>query len=205
MAVQDPTNLQAGAADRPRPRRARLLLLAPAAGFIGLVAAFVLGLRDDPSLVPSPLVGKPVPVFDLPPVAGRRLGLSSRDLRGHVSLVNVFASWCISCREEHPLLMRLAHSGVVPIQGLDYKDKPADASRWLAAMGDPYARTGADIDGRVAIDWGVYGVPETFVVSRRGIIAYKQIGPITPSVLEQRIGPLIARLRETPAANAADR
>jgi cytochrome c biogenesis protein CcmG/thiol:disulfide interchange protein DsbE len=181
------------------------MLLVPAAGFIGLVAAFALGLRNDPSLVPSPLVGKPVPVFDLPPVTGRTLGLSSRDLQGHVSLVNVFASWCISCREEHPLLMRLARSRMVPIQGLDYKDKPADASRWLAAMGDPYTRTGADTDGRVAIDWGVYGVPETFVVSRRGIIAYKQIGPITPSILDRRIAPLIARLREIPAASTAYR
>jgi cytochrome c biogenesis protein CcmG/thiol:disulfide interchange protein DsbE len=181
------------------------LLLAPAAGFIGLVIAFAQGLRNDPSLVPSPLVGKPVPVFDLPPVKGRTLGLSSRDLQGRVSLVNVFASWCISCREEHPLLVRLAHSGVVPIHGLDYKDKPADGSRWLAAMGDPYTRTGADIDGRVGIDWGVYGVPETFIVDRRGIIAYKQIGPITPSILDRRIGPLIARLREIPAGGAARR
>ena len=201
MAVQYRTN----ASDRAPPRRARLLLLAPVAGFIGLVAAFALGLRNDPGLVPSPLVGKPVPVFALPPVTGRTLGLSSRDLQGQVSLVNVFASWCVSCREEHPLLMQLAHAGIVPIQGLDYKDKPADAARWLAAMGDPYTRTGADIDGRVGIDWGVYGVPETFVVGRRGIIAYKQIGPITPSILERQIAPLIARLRETPAAGTADR
>ena len=205
MAVQRPTQSKSGAAENEPPRRARLMLLVPAAGFIGLVAAFALGLRNDPSLVPSPLVGKPVPVFDLPPVTGRTLGLSSRDLQGHVSLVNVFASWCISCREEHPLLMRLARSRMVPIQGLDYTDKPADASRWLAAMGDPYTRTGADTDGRVAIDWGVYGVPETFVVSRRGIIAYKQIGPITPSILDRRIAPLIARLREIPAASTADR
>jgi len=205
MAVQRLTQSKSGAAENEPPRRARLLLLVPAAGFIGLVAAFALGLRNDPSLVPSPLVGKPVPVFDLPPVTGRTLGLSSRDLEGHVSLVNVFASWCISCREEHPLLMRLARSRMVPIQGLDYKDKPADASRWLAAMGDPYTRTGADTDGRVAIDWGVYGVPETFVVDRRGIIAYKQIGPITPSILDQRIGPLIARLREPSTASGASR
>jgi cytochrome c biogenesis protein CcmG/thiol:disulfide interchange protein DsbE len=205
MVVQRVTNSNSGAAERPLPRRARLSLLAPVAGFIGLIAAFALGLRNDPSFVPSPLVGKPVPVFDLPPVKGRTLGLSSRDLQGHVSLVNVFASWCISCREEHSLLIRLAHSGIVPIEGLDYKDSPADGSRWLAAMGDPYTRTGADSDGRVGIEWGVYGVPETFVVSRGGIIAYKQIGPLTPSVLDRRIGPLIARLREIPAASIADR
>jgi cytochrome c biogenesis protein CcmG/thiol:disulfide interchange protein DsbE len=205
MAVQRLTNSKSGAAEKPPPRRARVLLLAPAAGFVGLVAAFALGLRSDPSLVPSPLVGKPVPVFDLPPMKGRTLGLSSRDLQGQVSLVNIFASWCTSCREEHSLLMRLARSGIVPIEGLDYKDRPADGSRWLAVMGDPYTRTGADTDGRVGIEWGVYGVPETFVVSGRGIIAYKQIGPITPSVLDRRIGPLIARLREIPAASTADR
>ena len=205
MAVSRPASSQGRAIERAAPRRARLLLLVPALGFIGLVAAFALGLRNDPSLVPSPLVGKPVPVFELPPVNGRTLGLSSRDLQGQVSLVNVFASWCVSCREEHPLLMRLAHSGIVPIHGLDYKDKPADASHWLAAMGDPYTRIGADIDGRVGIDWGVYGVPETFVVDRRGIIAYKQIGPITPSILDQRIGPLIARLREPSTASGASR
>jgi cytochrome c biogenesis protein CcmG, thiol:disulfide interchange protein DsbE len=181
------------------------LLLLPVLGFLGLVAAFALGLRDDPNLVPSPLVGKPVPVFDLPPVAGRSPGLSSRDLHGQVSLVNVFASWCVSCREEHPLLLRLEQSGLVPIEGLDYKDKPGDAVRWLAAMGDPYARIGADIDGRVAIDWGVYGVPETFVVDRRGIIAFKQIGPMTPAVFDGTIAPLIARLREIPSASTTRR
>jgi len=205
MAVPRPASSQGRAIERAAPRRARLLLLVPALGFIGLVAAFALGLRNDPSLVPSPLVGKSVPVFDLPPVNGRTLGLSSRDLRGQVSLVNVFASWCVACREEHPLLMQLAHAGIVPIQGLDYKDKPADGSRWLAAMGDPYTRTGADIDGRVGIDWGVYGVPESFVVDRRGIIVYKQIGPITPEILDRRIGPLIARLRAIPAPGTAGR
>jgi cytochrome c biogenesis protein CcmG, thiol:disulfide interchange protein DsbE len=204
MVTERLTNSTSGTSGR-RPRRARLLLLLPAAGFVGLVAAFALGLRDDPSLVPSPLVGKPVPDFDLPPVPGRTLGLSSRDLQGQVSLVNVFASWCVSCREEHPLLMRLAHSGIVQIEGLDYKDKPADGARWLAAMGDPYRRIGGDADGRVAIEWGVYGVPETFVVGRRGIIAYKQIGPLTQSILDRRIAPLIARLREMPIAGGSGR
>jgi cytochrome c biogenesis protein CcmG, thiol:disulfide interchange protein DsbE len=185
------------------PRRFRPLFLLPVVGFLGLVAAFALGLRNDPSLVPSPLIGKPVPVFDLPSADGQTPGLSSRDLQGQVSLVNVFASWCVSCREEHPLLLRLEKSGTVPILGLDYKDKPADATRWLTAIGDPYSRIGADLDGRVAIDWGVYGVPETFVVDRRGIIAYKQIGPVTRSLLEQTILPMVARLRELPAAAAA--
>jgi cytochrome c biogenesis protein CcmG, thiol:disulfide interchange protein DsbE len=160
--------------------RFRLLFMLPLAGFIGIAAALTVGLERDPRLVPSPLIDKPVPVFGLPPVKGRDLGLSSGDLQGEVSLVNVFASWCVACREEHPLLMRLKAQGTVPIHGLNYKDQPDDAARWLATMGDPYTRTGADIDGRVAIDWGVYGVPETFIVDRQGRIAYKQIGAITP-------------------------
>jgi cytochrome c biogenesis protein CcmG/thiol:disulfide interchange protein DsbE len=168
--------------------------------------AFVMGLGRDPKLVPSPLIGKPVPDFALPPVRGRSLGLSSRDLEGGVSLVNVFASWCVACREEHPVLMRLKAQGTVPIHGLNYKDKPDDAARWLDGMGDPYTRTGADIDGRVAIDWGVYGVPETFVVDARGRIAFKQVGPTTPEILDETILPLVARLRaDLPVGSAGDR
>jgi cytochrome c biogenesis protein CcmG, thiol:disulfide interchange protein DsbE len=184
----------------PARRRLRPLFLLPVAGFLGLLAAFALGLEHDPSRVPSPLIGKPVPDFALPPVAGHGQGFAASDLRGRVSLVNVFASWCVSCREEHPLLLQLARAAVAPIDGLDYKDKPVDAARWLTAMGDPYGRIGADRDGRVAIDWGVYGVPETFVVDRNGVIAYKVIGPITPETLERTILPLVARLREVPAA-----
>jgi cytochrome c biogenesis protein CcmG/thiol:disulfide interchange protein DsbE len=116
-------------------------------------------------------------------------------LKGEVSLVNVFASWCVACREEHPVLMNLRREGFVPIHGLNYKDRPEDAARWLDTLGDPYTRTGADLDGRVAIDWGVYGVPETFVVDRDGRIAYKHIGPVTPDVLEKKLRPLIASLR----------
>jgi cytochrome c biogenesis protein CcmG, thiol:disulfide interchange protein DsbE len=209
MAVRPLSNARSNTSDGPGasvpPRRVHPLFLLPVAGFLGLVAAFALGLHNDPSLLPSPLIGKPAPVFDLPPVEGRSLGLSSRDLQGRVSLVNVFASWCVSCREEHALLLQLRQSGIVPIEGLDYKDKPADAARWLAAIGDPYTRIGADTDGRVAIDWGVYGVPETFVVDRRGIIAYKQIGPVTPVILDRTILPMIARLREFPAAGTAGR
>jgi cytochrome c biogenesis protein CcmG/thiol:disulfide interchange protein DsbE len=165
------------------------------AAFIGLAVTFGIGLEHDPSLVPSPLIGKPVPIFSLPPVQGRKLGLSSDNLKGEVSLVNVFASWCVACREEHPVFMRLKEQGAVPIHGLNYKDKPADAANWLDTMGDPYTRTGADLNGRVAIDWGVYGVPETFVVDRRGRIAFKQIGAVTPEILDRTILPLIARLR----------
>ena len=128
-------------------------------------------------------------------VRGRTLGLSSGDLRGEVTLVNVFASWCVACRAEHPLFMALTRDGTLPVHGLNYKDKPEEAAAWLDELGDPYTRTGADIDGRVGIEWGVYGVPETFVVDRQGRIAFKQIGPITPAVLEQQILPLVRRLR----------
>jgi cytochrome c biogenesis protein CcmG/thiol:disulfide interchange protein DsbE len=187
-----------------RSRRFQPLFLVPLALAAVLLVAFGLGLRGpDPSIVPSPLIGKPVPTFKLPPVKGHALGLSSTDLRGRVSLVNVFASWCVACREEHPLLMALKERGVVPIYGIDYKDKPADAAAWLAAMGDPYGRIGADLDGRVAIDWGVYGVPETFVIGRDARIAFKQIGPITPQVLEHTMLPLIARLRRSGPSDAA--
>src|SRR3989304_4375163 len=179
-----------------RAAQSRLSAYVPLLAFLGLVVIFGIGLTLDPRKIPSPLIGKPVPVFDLPPVKGRELGLSSADLKGEVSLVNVFASWCTACREEHPLLMELKEQGLVPIHGLNYKDKPADAERWLNELGDSYTRTGADIDGRVGIDWGVYGVPETFVIDRDGRIAYKHIGALTRDVLQKKIIPLISELRQ---------
>src|SRR5712671_7315032 len=190
-------NAVASQASALRSGRRRWLFLLPLAGFLALAAAFGLGLGNDAKTLPSPLLGRPVPAFHLPPVQGRALGLSTDDLKGEVSLVNVFASWCIACREEHPLLMRLKEQGLVPIHGLNYKDKPDDAARWFDTMGDPYTRTGADLDGRVAIDWGVYGVPETFVVTRDGRIVFKQIGPVSLPLLEGTILPLIAKLRDS--------
>jgi len=187
--------LAAQRTDAAPPRRSGLVLLLPLVLFFGLVLAFAVPLDRDPSKIPSALIGKPVPVFSLPPVKGRELGLSSTDLDGEVSLVNVFASWCVACREEHTLLMQLKADSTVPIHGLDYKDEPDNAARWLNSMGDPYTRTGADRDGRVAIDWGVYGVPETFVVSRDGRIAYKQIGPLTAKDLQETVLPLVRRLQ----------
>lgn len=184
----------AGAADTAAPRRLWPYLL-PIAVFAGIGTLLYLGLYRDPTLVPSPLVGKPVPEFALDPIPGRELGLSSRDLRGEVTLVNVFASWCIACRDEHPLFLALEREGVLPIHGLNYKDTPDDAIAWLDALGDPYTRIGADLDGRVGIDWGVYGVPETFVVDQDGRIAYKHIGPVTPRVLDDIILPLVRALR----------
>jgi len=173
-----------------------LLFVVPALAFAAIAVAFSFGLTRDPSDLPSAVISKPVPEFSLPPVKGRTLGPSSANLVGEVSLVNVFASWCTACRYEHPIFMRLRRDGVVPIHGLNYKDKPEDAAQWLDTLGDPYTRTGADLDGRVAIDWGVYGVPETFVVGRDGRIAYKQVGPVTAEVLDETIMPLIERLRQ---------
>jgi cytochrome c biogenesis protein CcmG/thiol:disulfide interchange protein DsbE len=170
-------------------------MVVPLLVFLGLAAVLAVGLTLNPREVPSPLIGRPVPEFELPPVQGRTLGLASRDLKGEVALVNVFASWCLACRDEHPVLMDLQARGVVPIHGLNYKDKPAAAAAWLAEMGDPYTRTGADLNGRVAIDWGVYGVPETFVVDRNGRIAYKHIGPLTPQFVRENLLPLIAELQ----------
>ncbi|WP_420417917.1 DsbE family thiol:disulfide interchange protein [Pacificispira sp.] len=173
----------------------RLVFAAPVVLFGILAIALGWSLTQNARDIPSALIGRPVPEFTLPPVEGRTLGLSSGDLHGEVSLVNVFASWCTACRYEHPLLMDLARRGVVPLHGLNYKDRPADAAAWLDELGDPYTRSGADRDGRVAIDWGVYGVPETFVVDANGRIAFKQIGPVTREVLENTILPLVERLR----------
>jgi len=190
--------------DADRRWRARRTYLIAILGFAALGVLLVLGLTRDPKRIPSPLIGKSVPSFTLPPVQGRTLGLSSADLKGEVSLVNVFASWCLACRDEHPLLMQLRASNVVPIHGLNYKDKPEDAAQWLATLGDPYTRAGADIDGRVGIEWGVYGVPETFVIDRDGTIAYKHIGPLSAQIVSETILPLIERLRANPGAAAGE-
>lgn len=163
--------------------------------FVGIGVLLGIGLTLRPREIPSPLLDRPVPQFELAPVKGRTLGLVTGDLRGEVSIVNVFASWCTACRDEHPLWMQLSAERVVPVHGLNYKDRPDDAARWLAQLGDPYVRTGADVDGRVGIDWGVYGVPETFIVDKRGVIRHKIIGAITPSIVEERLLPLVRRLQ----------
>ena len=161
-----------------------------------VIAAFLgVGLTLNPREIPSPLIGKPVPEFRLEPVKGRTLGLASNDLRGEVSIVNVFASWCVECRAEHPLWMQIRSEGGVPLHGLNYKDRPEDAARWLDELGDPYTRTGADLNGRVGIDWGVYGVPETFVVDKRGMIRHKVIGAVTRKTLDEKLLPLVRKLQ----------
>lgn len=176
-------------------RRIRWAFLVPLLAFGVLALVLGVGLSRDPREVPSPLIGKPAPQFELPAVKGRAQGLATRNLRGEVSLVNVFASWCVACREEHPVLVALARRKLVPIHGLNYKDKPDDAAAWLDRWGDPYTRTGADIDGRVGIDWGVYGVPETFVIDPQGRIAYKHIGPMTEDFVHKKLVPMIDEIR----------
>jgi cytochrome c biogenesis protein CcmG/thiol:disulfide interchange protein DsbE len=174
----------------------RASYLLPVLIFAALAAALGFGLTLKPREIPSALIDKPVPDFALPPVQGLTAGLSSGDLRaGAPSLVNVFASWCGPCRTEHPLLMDIAKSGIVALHGLNYKDKPDAAASFLRSLGDPYRRTGADRDGRVAIEWGVYGVPETFLIDGKGRIVFKHVGPLTQDVLDKTILPKLAELK----------
>ena len=165
-------------------------LTVPIAAFAGLAVLLAGPLGRDSGALPSNMIGRLVPTFSLPPVEGRTKGLSSADLIGSASLVNVFASWCVACRDEHPLFMALKADGTVPVHGINYKDRPANAAAWLDALGDPYDRTGADRDGRIAIDWGVYAVPETFVVSADGTILWRHVGPVTAQVLGDVMLPL---------------
>jgi cytochrome c biogenesis protein CcmG/thiol:disulfide interchange protein DsbE len=173
----------------------QLRYLVPLSLFVVLAVGLAIGLTRDPSQIPSVLIDQEVPRFSLGPVEGRERGFSSADLTGEVRLVNFFASWCVACRAEHPLLNQLTEDGTVPVYGINYKDKPENVRRWLDRLGDPYVRSGADHDGRVGIEWGVYGLPESFIVDRDGRIRYKHIGPIGPKDLEETIMPLIEKLR----------
>jgi len=166
--------------------------------FVGLLLLLGYGLTQDPHKVTSPLIGKPAPDFTLPTVWDASRQLSKTDISKKPSLFNVWASWCVACREEHPLLLKLSKTGKVPIYSLNYKDQPADAQQWLKQFGDPYLVSASDLHGKVGIDWGVYGVPETFVIDRKGIIRYKQIGPITEKDLQETLLPLLDELNHEP-------
>ena len=174
--------------------------LIPVAVFAVLLALLALGLRFDPTRVPSPLIGHPVPAFELPLVQAPERKLGSAELRGKAVLLNVWASWCVACRDEHAMLLELARERGIAIYGLDYKDTSEDALHWLATMGDPYVASAFDANGRVGIDFGVYGVPETFVVDRNGIIRYKQIGPLTRDMVRGTLLPLLGELNRTQTA-----
>ena len=168
----------------------------PLAVFIILVAFLAIGLSRDPHEVPSPLINKPAPAFKLAQLKDPTKTFSAEEMKGKVWLLNVWASWCITCRDEHPLLFEYARSGVVPIYGLNYRDKREDALAWLGELGDPYVLSASDTDARVGIDYGVYGAPESYVIDRNGIIRFKQIGPITPDVWEKTIVPLVRELNK---------
>jgi len=190
--------------------------LIPMGLFVLLVGFLAVGLRLDPREVPSPLVGKAAPQFELPQLANPDMKFSPRDMEGKVWLLNVWASWCVSCRAEHPLLVSLAKQSTLPIVGLSYKEVRGDgeldagkippggelqlaqkrANAWLAARGDPYTLTALDLDGRVGIDYGVYGVPESYLIDKFGVIRYKHIGPVTREALDQKILPLAMELQK---------
>lgn len=164
--------------------------------FIVLAVFLFVGLNLNPREVPSPLVGKPAPAFDLPQLKEPGKQFSPNDMRGKVWLLNAWASWCVACEAEHPILMEMARMNIVPIYGLDYKDKRDAALAVLERRGDPYVLAVSDFQGRTGIDYGVYGVPETYVIDKQGVIRYKQIGPITSENLQEKILPLIAELEK---------
>jgi cytochrome c biogenesis protein CcmG/thiol:disulfide interchange protein DsbE len=176
----------------PRPTKTRFVL--PLVVFVVLVVLLGVGLTLNPREVPSPLIGKPAPAFELPQLHAPDATFASQDMLGKVWMLNVWASWCASCRDEHPVLMALARSGAVPIYGLNYKDVRAQGIEWLERYGNPYRLSAYDAKGAVGIDYGVYGVPETYVIDRRGVIRYKRIGVVTPDVLREKILPLVREL-----------
>jgi len=173
----------------------RFILFLPLVLFIVVGAYFAIGLTRDPSRIPSALIDRPLPAIDLPPIEGHEAGFASGDIAGEVALINIWGSWCASCVIEHPTLMAIAKTGEVTIVGIDWKDKPGDGARWLARHGNPYAFIGDDAAGRTAIDLGVTGAPETFVVDRNGRIRHKQVGPITPKIWRYELQPLVEKLK----------
>ncbi len=177
-----------------------LAFLLPAALFAGLIVAFAMGLRHDPQLLPSALINRPAPGFALPGLYDPAHGLARKDLGGRVTLVNFFASWCLPCREEQAALMALAHRSDVTLDGIAYKDKRADARRFLADFGNPYHRVAVDRDGATAINFGVYGVPETYVVDPAGDIRYRQVGPLSAQDIARKILPMVARITASAAS-----
>jgi cytochrome c biogenesis protein CcmG/thiol:disulfide interchange protein DsbE len=171
-----------------------LKFLIPLGIFLVLVLFLGAGLKLDPKEVPSPLIGKPAPAFALARLDDPTQTIRRDDLLGQVWMLNVWASWCVACREEHPLLVEFAKAKTLPVYGLNYKDQPAAGQKWLADFGNPYTASLSDRDGRVGIDFGVYGVPETFIIDRQGVVRFKQIGPITPEVIRTKIEPLVRQL-----------
>lgn len=175
----------------------RLKFLLPLLLFAGLLPVFLLGLGRDPSVVPSPLIGKPAPEFTLPPLEAGGEGFKTADLIGQTTLVNFFASWCLPCKIEHPLLLKLKEEGRVQVAGIAYRDAPEATARWLAKRGNPYDRIGMDRKGRIAIDWGVYGVPESYLVDSKGHVRWKHVGVLTPDAWQKDFLPQINDMEKT--------
>jgi len=171
--------------------------LIPLVLFIGLVVFLAIGLNRDPHEVPSPLINKAAPAFEVPQLAEANKTFSPASMNGQVWILNVWASWCVACREEHPVLVELAKSQAAPVIGLDYKDKREDALAMLARQGNPYVLSVFDGNGRVGIDYGVYGVPETYIIDKAGMIRFKHIGPLTMNLLNQKIYPLLTELKKS--------
>ena len=171
-----------------------LRYLIPLGLFLALALFLAIGLTRDPHTLQSVLINKPAPAFRLPDLKNPGQTVSNEDMRGKVWLLNVWASWCIACRDEHPWLIKYAQSGVVPIYGLNYKDRREDAIAWLAELGDPYVASAVDLEGRTGIDYGVYGAPETYVIDKAGMVRLKHVGPITPDVWSKTILPLVQEL-----------
>ncbi len=163
--------------------------------FAAISAFLFVGLDKDPTIVPSPLIDKPAPEFSLPVLGSEGGSFSTADMKGKVWLLNIWATWCVGCRVEHPVLVDLARRNLVEIVGLNYKDQDQLAIQWLTELGDPYIATAVDHEGRTGIDWGFYGAPETFVIDKSGIVRYKHIGPVAPADLQNTILPLVAELQ----------
>ncbi len=174
----------------------RLIYILPVAAFGALAAYFFVSLSRDPSTLPSAMIDQPVPTFTLAGLQDQP-GLATKEFAGQVVLINFFASWCVPCRVEHPLLMNIPRELGVPLYGIDYKDKPEDAERFLGELGNPYGRVAADSDGRVGIDFGVYGVPETYVIDKAGRIRLRHVGPLTPADVTKEIAPLVQALKKS--------
>ena len=172
----------------------RLVYLFPLVAFAALAAYFWVSLKRDPSILPSAMIDQPMPTFALAGL-GDQAGIATTELAGQVVLINFFASWCVPCRIEHPLLMSIARELDVPLYGIDYKDKPEDATRFLTELGNPYGKVAADRDGRIGIDFGVYGVPETYVIDKAGRIRLRHVGPLTEADVAKEIAPLVKELR----------
>ncbi len=182
-----------------------LRYIVPLVVFLGVAGFLLKGLDLNPREVPSPFIDKPAPIFSLPKLHEPDVQFASKDMLGKVWLLNVWASWCVACRSEHPLLVQLSRANLVPIYGLNYKDEPSDAKNWLRQLGDAYVSSVSDYDGKVGIDYGVYGVPETFVIDKQGIIRHKVIGPVTPAELDNCVLPLVEKLQQASAQTVVTR